>query len=450
MDLSTLELVARSLEAGIAWLDAKSAHQPCRDADGQFASCGVSSHQRRTHGRWRAQERRRRPRDADHADWLRHFKKERRDTGRYLKRERRDLRKEQRKERRELNRDSRKEVRQLKARHAREAAKTTHPARTAERHREERGSLAETIRGDRRDKREQWTDERRDLRASHRETAHSTIEDLRASHAEYLRGKLDERHEAREATTSKRWKTERREARVPSADAILARALDSLGLADAYHAGTLTGRQPLDVLHAVRLEGRRWLRAAAEALLEEVAPDEAKALFGGVRAKVGAFFGRAKKYVRELFAAGVLAIAGPDPGVLGDPVVQTALAEQVRIQDEYLDRFEKEVVKEAKPLDGTFVARAEMYGASTWGAVQDTMIQSAVATGRFKECRRVHVGEDVPCDACAYEQSRGWIPLSELLPIGQTPCRCNCHCHVDLRMGPGSPVVMAGRHLRAA
>lgn len=159
---------------------------------------GTPNLHRRAHGRWRAQERRRKPLNAEHADWIRHWKGERRDTARYVRKERRTLRKEQRAERRTLHRESQRDIRKLKARHARETAGSKNPARTAERHREERGDLASRIREERREKHGEQAEERATARQDHRDHVHDALETIRTEHAEILRGRREDRQEARE------------------------------------------------------------------------------------------------------------------------------------------------------------------------------------------------------------------------------------------------------------
>lgn len=156
---------------------------------------GTPNPHRRAHGRWRAQERRRKPLNAEHADWIRHWKGERRDTARYVRKERRTLRKEQRAERRTLHRESQRDIRKLKARHARETAGSKNPARTAERHREERGDLASRIREDRREKHGEQAEERATARQDHRDHVHDALETIRTEHAEILRGRREDRQD---------------------------------------------------------------------------------------------------------------------------------------------------------------------------------------------------------------------------------------------------------------
>jgi hypothetical protein len=612
---STLELVAEALDSALACLESIKAKSLCRDERGQFAACGTAGGYRRHHGRWRRQDRRRSPKHADHAGWLAHWSRERRDTAREVKRERRTLGREQRKERRQLNRDAHKDARRLEARHSREVAGSRNLERTAERHREERAELATTIRADRAAQRDEHVQQRAEQRRDHRDRVHDTLANIRAEHAEIRRGHREERQDERETggkswkagsnqgktahpcrddqgqfalcgaggrarkwgkrnsaewrkerqkrfnarlvrrfpflrgkpigrlfdehvrgTTpreqltrdqadqilakrpirairrlethtaegpvitsvetnpfhgilaeekrfhvdtiyrgrsdnteafndrkkayayadriqryyvrdiesdarrrGKSWKAETPTPRVPSHKAILAHALDSLGLTDAYHAGELDGRQHLDVLHAVRLEGRRWLRTEAERLLEDVALAGEKALFGSVREKVGAFFGKAKRYVRELFAAGVLAVAGPDPSVLDDPVVQTAMAEQVDEQMGYMEAFQDRIVSEARPLAPAFVANAEQYGSAVYGgAIQVQRIQ-VIAAGKHKEERRVLGDEVEHCRHCPPLADLGWQPIGTLPALGYTwdgepsDCRVHCACHFIYR-----------------
>ena len=198
--MSDLATLARFCELAEAFL-VKTA--PCRDEDGQFASCGTSGHQRRTHGRYRRQDRRRKPRDVDHAGWIKHFRSERREWGKHIKRERKELRRDQRKERKTLNRDSRKDATKLRSRHEREAAGSHAPMKTAARHREERIELAREIRQSRRDLHEAQREQRASQREEHRQTAHDAIGDIREAHAEYLRGRLEESREARYERTGK-------------------------------------------------------------------------------------------------------------------------------------------------------------------------------------------------------------------------------------------------------
>lgn len=231
---------------------------------------------------------------------------------------------------------------------------------------------------------------------------------------------------------------------VPTAQAILDGVLAEMGHAEAWGDGSLDGDARLGVLHEVRLAGRAWFRAEAQAVLDGLGE---KALFGGAKAKVGAFFGKAKKYVRELVLAGVLAVAGPGPANQTDAIVQ-ATQQQVAEQIEYLEKFEEKIVSEDKPLDGTFVANAEQYGNAAWGGTQAVVRAASIKSNIFNFERREHLGprsENDPCRVCAAQERLGQQPIGTLRAIGDSPCLCHCHCTFFFAVEAGGPEWIAGR-----
>ncbi|WP_406700106.1 hypothetical protein V5E97_14825 [Singulisphaera sp. Ch08] len=149
----------------------------------------------------------------------------------------------------------------------------------------------------------------------------------------------------------------KRAASAPTAQTILVAALNSTGHASVWVDGSLSDQGRREVLEAIVTEGKGWFRASAETLLDDITP---KALLGAAKDKVSGFFNRAGKYVRELFTAGVLAVTGPGPANQTEAIIQET-AKQVATQREYLANFQQQIVAEARPLNETFVARAEMY-----------------------------------------------------------------------------------------
>lgn len=214
-------------------------------------------------------------------------------------------------------------------------------------------------------------------------------------------------------------------AKVPRAHDILAGVLEETGYRSGWEANTLSAAEHTELLHLVRMEGRRWFRDQAIRTLDEIDNLESKALFGPAKDKISGFFRGARKYVRELFVAGVLAFAGPTPL---DAAELRALDAEVAVQEKYLKTFEREIVEENKPLDGTFAARAEQYGASVWGAAQEILRSGVAADHSYSHERRIHQGEDKPCPVCIEEEAKGWQPIGKLRKIGDSPCRCQCHC----------------------
>ncbi len=275
------------------------------------------------------------------------------------------------------------------------------------------------------------------------------------------------------------------DATIPTAQAILDLALSNLGHAAAYHAETITPRQRLDVLHEIRLISKAWMRARAEALLEQVAPNDdiAKGLGGAIKSAVGGFFKAARKFIKNMFVAGSLSVFGP-----GEPTLAEVEGVNANIESQYkyLDAFEEAVTgekppareqpaakppkpmvapqdaepppvkpplatpvptvtpapepslpvpaaREVQPLDGTLVSRAEQYGAAVWSGTLNVLHETVIDSNQFDEEKRVHIGKDVPCKPCAKWHAAGWVPLGSGPSIGLTPCRNNCHCHFVYR-----------------
>ena len=216
------------------------------------------------------------------------------------------------------------------------------------------------------------------------------------------------------------------------------------GLTAEFEAGSLTFEQRRKIILAVAEMAEKRLRKEAERLLGEIEsdgktkalndfPDDGPLPSHSVRTravldKIQGFFRRAKKLLRTAYLAGTLALAGTT-----DPLAGTmAKAHQVQTdkQFEYFTKFQTEVENGTQPIDGTFVARAEMYGASTWGVAQNTILDTAPSYG-MQLGRRVHGPSDVPCVDCRAAVASGWIPIDEIPPIGQSVCRSRCHCHIE-------------------
>jgi hypothetical protein len=281
-----------------------------------------------------------------------------------------------------------------------------------------------------------------------------------------------------------------------SAESILRHCLRTLGLSAAYRHDELSDRQALDLLEAVRQYGRAWLRHEAEQLIRvygrvvdyahgiEGLPEGlprrldgdhgqgagadhpggdcegigvaggmdgvSRALGGSMRHHVGRFFDRARGFVRELILAGAMALSGPDltPDDLAEADRQHA------VQVAYLDNFERDVNARppveltepgSLPVPGPMTAaemaaRAEMYGGSPWGAALEIERKGVIrTTGAVRE-RRFHWRElDHPCQTCAAESAKGWVPIGTLLKIGDSECMgIMCDCYFVYEMPDGT------------
>jgi hypothetical protein len=125
--------------------------------------------------------------------------------------------------------------------------------------------------------------------------------------------------------------------------------------------------------------------------------------------------------------------------------MQEGIERSHQVQTEYLDTFRRQVIDEAKPLDGTFTARAELYGASAWGATQEAIRTAAGKVGIFTEEMAEHRGKDEPCDTCTERIAQGWQPIGTLRSIGDSTCVSRCHCTLVFRDGPDGVPHVAGR-----
>lgn len=401
----------------------------------------------------------------------------RKDLSKELKAERRETRKDQSKERTKLKKDQEREVAKetrdfdkreasLDAKYEAAKPKAKDPDALDENYRERKQDLAterdermrdladehwqarkdlreshkndrETQRAEHQGRAEDLRDDQRKARfndhLSHKEQAYDLNESHRAERAEELRDlRLPDDDKSLDDLSTKAVD----DASTPTAESILATALEATGHADAWEAGTLTDEQSREVLNSLVDQGRAWFRAEAEALLDDIGAGE-KALFGAARAKVGAFFDRAKKHVRELFTAAVLAVTGPGPLNNQDAILQAA-QQQVAEQIEYLDNFQQQVVSEAKPINQTVASRAEQYGASVWAGALSVHHEWQVATGKVTEVRRRLGPTEQHCKECPRLAKLGWVKIKDavrlkVVPLGKQPCRVNCRCWLEMR-----------------
>jgi hypothetical protein len=236
-----------------------------------------------------------------------------------------------------------------------------------------------------------------------------------------------------------------RSSRIPDADAILAEALEVTGHDEAFADDTLDPLGYLDILGAVREIGEAWLRGeAARAIGEPLEKAVGSARGAAIPAAVGKFFGKARRYLRELLTAGVLALNGSEG--LSDEDAREIDAVHGK-QVAFLDKFRRQIAGGERPLDGTFPARAGLYGADVWGRAQEVVRRGAIRSRAYTHARRIHAGIDKACEVCESEQDKGWQPIRDVLPIGKSPCKCRCHCFItygseaDVRegksLGPG-------------
>lgn len=116
----------------------------------------------------------------------------------------------------------------------------------------------------------------------------------------------------------------------------------------------------------------------------------------------------------------------------------------IMAQFDYLDNFATQIETGEQALNGRAVARAGMYGGHGYSEWQNLRLLHAPELG-YVEVRRIlapveferHCSEkenhhsDRP--GCVEIAARGWIPIAEMIPIGDCICYSNCLCDLKFK-----------------
>jgi hypothetical protein len=115
----------------------------------------------------------------------------------------------------------------------------------------------------------------------------------------------------------------------------------------------------------------------------------------------------------------------------------------IQKQYEYLDKFADAIFTGDQPLNGNFLRRADLYGQSGRGLVEQMRRAWQKNNNAMEEERRT-LGEADHCMGCLEQASRGWQPIGSLDPIGAEECSTNCHCYFEFRRrGPDGWIVVS-------
>ncbi len=101
-------------------------------------------------------------------------------------------------------------------------------------------------------------------------------------------------------------------------------------------------------------------------------------------------------------------------------------------QFDYLNEFAEEIAAGKVDLEsGRFTQRAGMYGASVFSVFQNWRLWGAQNVG-YTEARRL-LSPAEHCSECLELAAAGWMPISKMIPLGQTTCLGNCKCIMQYR-----------------
>lgn len=104
---------------------------------------------------------------------------------------------------------------------------------------------------------------------------------------------------------------------------------------------------------------------------------------------------------------------------------------KIRGEYGYLNNFANEIADGTQKLDGTLANRAKLYGEQGRVSYYDFAEKSAREDG-YEEERSV-LSPSESCDVCVSEDSLGWRPLGQVIPIGDRTCLSRCNCFMQYR-----------------
>jgi hypothetical protein len=112
------------------------------------------------------------------------------------------------------------------------------------------------------------------------------------------------------------------------------------------------------------------------------------------------------------------------------------VAIQIRQQQGSLMGFGKDIVT-SRLSPAQIAARARLYARAIYATHMNEMTDFKKSMGARFARRILHQGA-IHCEECPDLAARGWVPIEDLVPIGDTPCIVNCRCAIEYS-GEGEP-----------
>lgn len=109
----------------------------------------------------------------------------------------------------------------------------------------------------------------------------------------------------------------------------------------------------------------------------------------------------------------------------------------LREQYKRLNVFASELQYGKQKPDGRFLQRADMYGSAGRSTYQNE-VRALKEDAGYTEGRRVLRPGDSCTDSasrpgCIELAAQGWVPIAEMVPIGDATCLVNCRCGEEFR-----------------
>lgn len=184
---------------------------------------------------------------------------------------------------------------------------------------------------------------------------------------------------------------------------------------------------------------RRWLE-------ERVTASQSRVVALGDRLKTGqlsvdAWSTAMRRELKNLHGMSAMAAKGGRRSMT--PADWGRTGARLKFQYQKLDAFAQQIAA-GLPLDGRFGRRVVMYANASRRTYHESQRETMETVGFLLE-RNVLTPAD-HCDGCLRETARGWVPIGDLVPIGERQCLTSCRCEVEY--GPADAI--APRRRRAA
>ena len=108
------------------------------------------------------------------------------------------------------------------------------------------------------------------------------------------------------------------------------------------------------------------------------------------------------------------------------------VAEKIEFQLMKLNNFALQI-ENGLPLDGRFARRTTLYAQSGRVTYHESLRNEMALRGYTLE-KSVLASSD-HCSECVSEANRGFVPIGDLVLIGERICRSNCRCTVEFSEG---------------
>jgi hypothetical protein len=103
-----------------------------------------------------------------------------------------------------------------------------------------------------------------------------------------------------------------------------------------------------------------------------------------------------------------------------------------------LDNFERQLETGAQKLDGRAMNRAGLYGSYGNALWQNIGLDRAKTRGKMEARRALgltetHCHDEGDRPGCWELWKKGWMPIGEMVPIGDAACYSHCQCYIKYR-----------------